>query len=191
MKTSNKIWLAVSGILLIILGIMCICNPFATMRAAAWIIGFSILTAGICKLIFALRTQSFLPNSASRVISSILLIILGILFLSNIFFVSLSLPILLSVWILVESIIITIQSFDYKKGGLTYWWVISLLGTGGILLGISCLRDPSVSTALLSLLAGISLILMGVAYLVGFSGVSRIEKNIDDYRRESDDVDEQ
>ncbi len=190
MKTSNKIWLAVSGILLIILGIMCICNPFATMTAAAWIIGFSTLTAGVCKLIFAIRTQSFLPNSASRVISSLLLIFLGIIFLSNVFFVSMSLPILLSAWILVESIIITIQSFDYKKGGLTYWWVISLLGVAGILLGISCLRDPSVSTALLSLIAGSSLILMGAAYLLGFSGISHIEKKIDDFHRESD-VDEQ
>ena len=75
MKTT-KIWLALAGILFIILGILCICSPTETIFAAAWLIGLFTLLSGIIKLAFTFYTQAFLPNSASRALSAILQIIL-------------------------------------------------------------------------------------------------------------------
>ena len=45
-KTSTKILLAVAGILLIVLGIVCIANPAATLFSTAWMIGCLTLVSG-------------------------------------------------------------------------------------------------------------------------------------------------
>ena len=68
-KTSTKILLAVAGILLIVLGIVCIANPAATLFSTAWMIGCLTLVSGIAELIFTFKTQAFLPNSGTRMLS--------------------------------------------------------------------------------------------------------------------------
>lgn len=176
MKKSDKIWLAIAGILLVVLGILCICKPATTLFATAWVIGCFTLISGIVKLVFTFKTQAFIPNSASRAISAILLIIVGLIFLCNNFFVASSLPVIFILWILIESIIITIESFDYKKIGFPYWWIILILGIVGIILGIIGLRDPSISAVALTTLIGIAIISMGAGYLVGLSAINRFEE---------------
>ncbi len=176
MKKSDKIWLAIAGILLVVLGILCICKPATTLFATAWVIGCFTLISGIVKLVFTFKTQAFIPNSASRAISAILLIIVGLIFLCNNFFVASSLPVIFILWILIESIIITIESFDYKKIGFPYWWIILIFGITGIILGIIGLRDPSISAVALTTLIGIAIISMGAGYLVGLSAINRFEE---------------
>lgn len=82
MKKSIKIWLAVTGILLLVLGIICICNPAETLFASAWMIGALTLASGIFGLAFTLETQAFIPNSGTRMLSSLLQLFLG-MFLSG------------------------------------------------------------------------------------------------------------
>ena len=110
-KTSTKILLAVAGILLIVLGIVCIANPAATLFSTAWMIGCLTLVSGIAELIFTFKTQAFLPNSGTRMLSSILQILLGIIFLGHNLFVTISLPIIFASWVLIEGIILAVQSF--------------------------------------------------------------------------------
>lgn len=190
MFNSSKIWLGVSGVLLVVLGVICLFKPFATLAAAAWLIGFMTLFAGISRLIFTVRTERFLPNSGSRMLSSILLILLGIFFLCNNYFVTLSLPLLFILWVLVESIMITIQSFDYKKAGVSFWWAITCLGILGIILGIAGLRNPDVSVGATSTIISLSIIFLGVAYLLALCGVNRLEERIKEIRRKAG-IDEQ
>ena len=82
MKKSIKIWLAVTGILLLVLGVICICNPAETLFASAWMIGALTLASGIFGLAFTLETQAFIPNSGTRMLSSLLQLFLG-MFLSG------------------------------------------------------------------------------------------------------------
>lgn len=121
-KTSAKIWLAIAGILLIALGIVCIANPAATLFSAAWMIGCFTLFSGISQLIFTFKTQAFLPNSGTRMLSAILQIILGFIFLGHNLFVTVSLPIIFASWVLVEGVILAVQSFDFKSVGFSGWW---------------------------------------------------------------------
>ena len=107
MKTSTKIWLCITGALLIALGVVCICNPAETLFATAWLIGCLTLFSGIAKLIFTFRTQAFLPNSGSRMLSGFLDIIIGCIFLGHNFFVALSLPVVFAVWVMIEGIMET------------------------------------------------------------------------------------
>ena len=183
MSKANKIWLAIAGILLVALGIYCICNPASTLFAAAWMIGCATLVAGISKLVFTFRTQAFLPNSGSRMISSILLIILGILFLCNNLFVAVSLPLVFVLWIIVESIYVLIYSFDFKKVGFSGWWVLLLIAVAGLVFGFLGLRNPDVSAVTLSSFIGCAVALLGVGYLVALAGINRFQKQVKEFEK--------
>lgn len=184
MKTSSKIWLAIAGILLVVLGVVCICKPAATLFTTAWLIGLFTLIAGISKLVFALKTQLFLPNSGTRALSGLLEIIIGIIFLGNNIFVAFSLPVIFAMWVLIESIIIAVNSFDYKRVGFPGWFVILLLGICGIVLGVLGLKNPDVTATTLSTLIGLGVIAMGAAYLFALLGITRFQKRVDGFRRE-------
>ena len=178
MNKSTKIWLVIAGILLVILGVLCLCQPTSTLFATAWMIGCFTLISGISKMIFTFRTQKFLPNSGSRMLSALLLIILGIIFLANNLFVTISLPIIFAMWVLIEGVIVVVNSFDYKKYGFQYWWVILLMGLAGAILGVLGLRNPDASAATLSTLIDVGIILIGVGYIVAVCGVNKFEKQV-------------
>jgi len=181
-KTSTKILLAVAGILLIVLGIVCIANPAATLFSTAWMIGCLTLVSGIAELIFTFKTQAFLPNSGTRMLSSILQILLGIIFLGHNLFVTISLPIIFASWILIEGIIVAVQSFDYKQLGFSAWWSVLLLGIAGAVLGFLGLKNPDVAGAALSWIIGLGIISAGVAYLLTLFGINRVENHLKQFR---------
>ena len=179
MKTSTKIWLCIAGLLLVILGVICIARPDITLISAAWIIGLLTLVTGIVKLIFTFRTQAFLPNSGTRALSALLDIFFGCFFLFNLFGAALSLPVVFTLWVMIEGIVIAVQSFDYKKVGFPMWWVLLLLGIGGAALGYYGLTNLDVAAGVLSTIIGIGIIADGLAYILAVVGVNRFEKRID------------
>ena len=183
MKKSTKVWLAIIGILLIALGVYCLCKPASTLFSTAILIGILTLVTGIAKIVFTFKTQAFMPNSGTRMLSGLFLVILGIIFLVQKVFLTISLPVVFTLWVLVEGVIIAVQSFDYKKSGFKYWWVIFVLGIVGAISGVLGLRDPNVSAITLSILIGIGIIILGAAHLVALCGVKQIENQVDTIRR--------
>ena len=183
MKTSTKIWLAIAGILLVVLGVLCISRPAATLFTTAWLIGLFTLFAGVSKLMFTLRTQAFPPNSGTRALSAILEIIIGIIFLANNVFLAFSLPVIFAMWITIESVIIVVNSFDYKRVGFPGWWGILLLGICGVVLGILGLRTPDVTAATLSTLIGLGVIAMGASYLIALLGIQKFENRVKEFNQ--------
>jgi len=176
MKKSTKIWLCLAGVLLVILGIVCFVRPDITLLSAAWLLGCFTLLAGISKLAFTLRTQSFMPNSGTRMLSALFDIVFGCFFLFHPLGTAISLPIVFAVWVMAEGIIVTVQSFDYKKVGFTSWWAILLLGICGVLLGFFGLRNLDITAMTLSGLIGFALIADGIAHIVAVFGINKFEK---------------
>lgn len=176
MDKSTKIWLVISGILLIVLGVFCIAKPGETLLASAWLIGIFTLVSGISKIIFTFKTQRFLPNSGSRMLSALLQIFLGCFFLFDLLETAIALPVVFSLWVMFEGIIIAIQSFDYKKVGFGSWWAILILGIAGAILGIYGMSNPVFSGTILSTLIGLAIVAVGIAYLMGYTGIKKFER---------------
>ncbi len=176
MKTSTKIWIAFTGILLVALGIVCICNPLETLFASAWIIGIFTLFSGISTLIFTIKTQMFLPNSGTRMLSALLQIFLGIFFLVHKGALTLSLPVVFAIWVMVEGIILAVNSFDFKKVGFKYWWCLCLLGVCAAVLGYMGIRNPVAAGQTLSTLIGLAVISSGLTRFVALAGINKFEK---------------
>ena len=181
MKKSIKIWLAVTGILLLVLGVICICNPAETLFASAWMIGALTLASGIFGLAFTLETQAFIPNSGTRMLSSLLQLFLGMFFLFHNVALTASLPIVFAFWLMIEGVILAITAFDYRKAGFGGWWFICLLGIGAVVLGYFGLKNPITTGKTLSWLIGIGIILSGCARIIGLIGISKFEKLLKEF----------
>ena len=178
MKTSTKIWIVITGVIFIIFGIVCMCNPIETLVSMAWLIGLFTLMSGFSKLFFGLKTQNELPNSGTRILTGLLDVIFGIFFLGNSIFVAASLPVIFAIWLIIEGVIIAVQSFDYKSADYKGWWGILLLGIAGAILGIFALKNPVAAGATLSFIFGFSVMLFGIAYLVAFFGINKFQKKV-------------
>ena len=183
MKTSTKIWLCIAGLLLIILGVVCIAKPDITMVSAAWMLGCLTLIAGVAKMVFTIKTQAFLPNSGTRMLSALLDIFFGCFFLFNILGTAVSIPVVFAIWVMIGGIVIAVQSFDYKKVGFPQWWVLLILGVCGAVLGFFGLRDLGVTAGVLSTIIGLGIIANGLAYILAVVGVNRFEKKIEEIAR--------
>ena len=180
MNTGKKIWLCIAGILLIALGVYFIIKPNVTLVSAAWVLGFLTLFTGISKLIFTFRTQAFMPNSGTRMLTSLLEIFFGCFFLFHLYGTAVSLPFMFAIWVIIEGVSIFVASFDYKKVGFPYWWAVLLMGLVGVVLGILGLKNMDVTAVTLSTLISISVILFGVAHILAVAGVNRFEKGVKD-----------
>ena len=109
--------------------------------------------------------------------------IIGIIFLGNNIFLAFSLPVIFAMWVLIESVIIAVNSFDYKAVGFPFWWIILLLGICGAVLGVLGLKNPDVTATTLSTLIGLGVIAMGAAYLFALCGIHKFEKRVDEVRK--------
>lgn len=178
MKTGKKVWICISGILLIALGVICIMRPDITLLSTAWLLGLMTLFTGIFRMVFTFRTQAFMPNSASRILMALLEIFFGLFILFNIFGAAISLPVMFAIWVIIEGISAAVQSFDYKKFGFPYWWVILILGIVGAVLGFLGFKNLDITAKTISTLIGISIIVSGLAHIVAVAGVNRIEKEV-------------
>ncbi len=140
MKKIN-IYLLITALLLIALGVVCILNPGASFASAAWIMGLFILASGVSSLIFGLRAQAFLPNAGSTTLLAIFQIIVGLMLATNILVSQVALIAVFSMWVLFEGVSLAVLSIDYKKGGYDRWWLMLLLGVCSIILGFLALRE--------------------------------------------------
>lgn len=179
MKRIN-IYLIVTAVLLIALGIVCIFNPGASFVSAAWLMGLFILASGISSLIFGLRAQAFLPNAGSTTLLAVFQIIIGLMLAANLLASEIALIAVFAMWVMFEGVSLSVLSIDYKKGGYDRWWLMLLLGVCSIILGFLALREPEYTGTFLGILLGLGILANGIVRIVAFFGLKRIEKCLRD-----------
>lgn len=178
-----KIMLGVTGTLLVILGVLCICNPGATLLSMAALIGILTLVSGISSIVFAIRTREFLPNTGIMIFRSLLLLVIGVLFLIDIPGLALSLPFVFAFWILAEGLSLAIQSFDFKKAGYSYWWLMLCLGICGVIGSICSFYHPVATGITMSVMLGLGIIANGINRFVALVGLNRFGKRVEEIRQ--------
>ena len=181
MKRIN-IYLIITALLLIVLGVVCIFNPGASFASAAWLMGLVILVSGVSSLIFGLRAQAFLPNAGSTTLLAVFQIIVGLMLASNILVSEVALIVVFSMWVIFEGVSLSVLSIDYRKGGYDRWWLMLILGVCSIVLGFLALREPETTGAFLGVLIGLGILAHGIIRIVAFFGLRRINKRLRDLK---------
>lgn len=181
MKRIN-VYLIITAVLLIVVGVVCIFNPGAGFASAAWLMGLLILLSGVSSLIFGLRAQAFLPNAGSTTLLAVFQIIVGLMLGTNILASEVALIAVFAMWVMFEGISLAVLSIDYKKGGYNRWWLMTLLGVCSILLGFLALRKPETTGAFLGILLGLGILANGIVRIVAFFGLKRIENRLRDLK---------
>lgn len=156
----------VSGVLLIVAGIYCLCNQDVAAMTAGVMVGVFMLISGVIEIIVFASTSGLLFGSGWLLLDGVLTVILSLFLLFNQWFTLLSLPLLFTLWLLFSGISRFVSAFDLRAMGVRGWgWVLAV----GILLmvaGFICMMDPWVSVAAIGLTVGLAFLLEGVSSIV-------------------------
>jgi len=172
--------MGLTGAALIVLGILCISKPVATIISLAWIIGIVALVSGISTLLNWFNVRKYFPQSGSILLSAVLMIICGIMFLKNDLALAIILPVMFSFLLIFEGINLSVRSFDYRKVGYKMWWLNLLLGVCITAFGFISVGAPAAGGAALSAFIGIGIITAGVFYFVALFAINRFNKKLND-----------
>ena len=156
----------ISGVLLIVAGIYCLCNQDVAAMTAGVMVGVFMLISGVIEIIVFASTSGLLFGSGWLLLDGVLTVILSLFLLFNQWFTLLSLPLLFTLWRLFSGISRFVSAFDLRAMGVRGWgWVLAV----GILLmvaGFICMMDPWVSVAAIGLTVGLAFLLEGVSSIV-------------------------
>ena len=187
MKKLN-VYLFVTALLLVVIGVICMIHPADIFAGMAWLVGVLILLAGCTTIFFGLRAQRMLPNAGSTTLLGVLGIIIGLIFLSNTILAEGVLAVVFSMWVLFEGISLLMLAFSYKRSGYDKWWIMMLLGVCSALLGLLALTHPIHTGSFLGVLIGIGIFANGVVRLVALVALKHITAAIRDSKESSEAI---
>ena len=151
---SMKVLNIIAGVLLIALGVYCLCNQ-----------DIAAMTAGLMIGVFA-TTSGFMLGSGWLLLDGVLTVILSLFLLLNQWFTMMSLPFLFTLWLLFSGVSRFVSAFDLRACGVRGWGWILAVGVILIAAGFVCMMDPWVSVAAIGVTVGLVFLLEGVSAVV-------------------------
>lgn len=152
MKKKVNWQLVVAGILMLILGILCILYPAATLELVTIFAGVAFIVAGIMGIATYAKTKDLFPLSSWQIVHSILDLILGLLFLAQPYIAGAAMVWVFAFLLIPLGIFEIVVSFREKGFGVSQWGWTLVSGILTIILGCLFIIDPA-----------------GFAYLLGFA----------------------
>lgn len=178
----RHLWKAtlVSGILGVIIGVLLLVWPGISIVVAAVLLGVYLLISGFAQVFSAFsrhvadgsRVLLFVSDAASLILAVLAFRHFGDAIL------------LLAIWIGVGFVfhgVASIVAGISDRGGSGWVWQI-VAGVIAVIAGVVVMAWPLASLANLALIAGIWLIITGVAEIVAAFGIRRVSKNVEEFR---------
>jgi uncharacterized membrane protein HdeD (DUF308 family) len=154
-------WYLIQGVLMLLAGIVALIYPFVSTVAQVVVLGWLLILSGIVQGISLIGAQN-VPNFWLQLVSVVLSIIVGVLFLRRPGEAVVTLTLLLIVFFMVEGFAKLLFSLTIRP--LPNWGWVFASGIIGILLSFYLLANLTTTAVwLLGVLLGIQLICEGVA----------------------------
>jgi uncharacterized membrane protein HdeD (DUF308 family) len=154
-------WYLIQGVLMVLAGIVALVYPFVSTVALVVVLGWLLILSGVVQGISLIGAQN-VPNFWLQLVSAVLSIIIGVIFLRRPGEAVVTLTLLLIVFFMVEGFAKLIFSLTIRP--LPNWGWVLASGIIGILMSLSLLTNLSTTAVwLLGVLLGIQLICEGVA----------------------------
>ena len=155
-----------AGVLLIAVGIYCLCNQDIAAMTAGLMVGILMLASGIIEIIVFAATSGLMFGSGWLLLDGVLTVILSLFLLFNQWFTMMSLPFLFTLWLLFSGISRFVSAFDLRAFGVRGWGWVLAVGIILMIAGFVCMMDPWVSVAAIGVTVGLVFLLEGVSSIV-------------------------
>lgn len=152
----------ISGILLIAAGIYCLCNQDVAAMSAGIILGLFMLASGVVMIVIYSGTRRFILGAGWLLLDGIITVIFSLFLLTNQWLSMMSLPFMLTLWLLFSGVSRFVSAFDLKALGMRGWGWILALGIVLLVFGVVCMMDPWVSVVAVGVTVGLVFILEGI-----------------------------
>lgn len=167
MKTVTKILLGVLGVLLAVVGILCLVSPTQAVSSAAWLVGLVLLISGIGTAIYYFVFGSFLLFAFPVLLNAIGDILFGVIFLQHPDGTSRVLTILfglllIGVGISAAFVAVLTRRFVENKA---FFAGLLLFGVAAAALGIIALVSDTAGAILVAIPVGLILLGLGIGYI--------------------------
>jgi uncharacterized membrane protein HdeD (DUF308 family) len=154
-------WYLIQGLLMVLAGIVALVYPFVSTVALVLVLGWLLILSGVVQGISLIGAQN-VPNFWLQLVSVVLSIIVGVLFLRRPGEAVVTLTLLLIVFFMVEGFAKLLFSLTIRP--LPNWGWVFASGIVGILLSFYLLANLTTTAVwLLGVLLGIQLVFEGVA----------------------------
>ncbi len=162
------LWI-LSGILLIIAGVICVADPTAALVSFAAFLGVVMLASGVIDIIIFAKWHTIMMGAGFELAEGILTILLAIFLICNEWLAAMALPFIFAAWLLFSGVSKAIASFDLKKLGISIWYFLTALGILDVVLGIVLFFQPSVAVVAIGMIIGFTFFVQGIAAI--FRGI--------------------
>ena len=156
---SMKVLNIIAGVLLMALGVYCLCNQDIAAMTAGLMIGVLMLLSGVMEIVVFATTSGFMLGSGWLLLDGVLTVILSLFLLLNQWFTMMSLPFLFTLWLLFSGVSRFVSAFDLRACGVRGWGWILAVGVILIAAGFVCMMDPWVSVAAIGVTVGLVFLL--------------------------------
>ncbi len=162
-KPSKRAWLLLVSLLTIALGVYVLFNPVEALLGLAIYIGFAFVLMGFGYLMIF---QEF--NNYAYLAISLLDIVVGILMLINIGLTTVTLPLIIALWMLFTGIAQFVEAWRMKAGNTPLWMWFLISGIVSILSSLFVFLHPVISMVAVTVLIGLYFIIHGIFELVHY-----------------------
>ena len=154
-------WLfLIQAALLIVAGLAAIIYPLLSSVALAWFLGWVLIIVGVLQAI-SLIGSTKVPHFWLQLVSAVLAVVVGFLFLNNPGAAVGTLILLMIVFFMVEGVSKIVFALSVRP--LPNWGWVLASGIVGVLISAYLLGNPALSLWLLGIFIGVHLIGQGVA----------------------------
>lgn len=184
MKWSNL----VSGILLVLLGILMLFMPRASLTGLSVVISIAVLISGIMELINYFATDKE-DRSGWALAEGIIETLLGVwmVFGSGSSVLTSIIPYVFAIFIFASGIVRVAESLELKSYGSTRWGWLLAFGILAMILGVLLCFAPMISAAFVTTALSLLLICHGISNIMLYYNMQRVgnfvRKRLDDIRQ--------
>ena len=156
----HSLWYLIQGILMVLGGILALAYPLFTSATVVLFLGWVLIITGLVQGISLIGAKN-VPHFWLQLVSVVLAVIIGFLFVRDPGQALLTVTLLLIVFFMVEGISKIIFSLTIRP--FPNWGWVLASGVIGVLLSVYLLSNPVAAVWLLGLLIGVMLISEGTA----------------------------
>ena len=166
--------LILSSLLYIVLGVVLLVMPELSLGFACLLIGGAVVIYGVVRLAAYLRGGP--AADKLDLVLGVLLILLGLFLLIWIRFLLAFVPVVLGIYILIDSFGSLKRSLDMKALGFSRWWVSFLVAAALAICGLVMVLNPFGTIEGLVMFVGLGFLIDGVTTLVNTILLERLRR---------------